>query len=147
MRNREYKLSIDDRACGAAETIIQGLRVFASESADAEDFEDILRNAIRALFRMRPEGEKNYTGASSLEGLGIVGISRLNAHNPGKATLEYAPSLKLQEKFGYIQASICTLDLRERTYSPIRSDIPDKVKQDAREVLKVLNLKPANFPK
>lgn len=148
---RIIHVEVDGRTYANTEGLKEGLEGLAIKAADSCDFEDILSNAIQSLYRAQPEGQANYSEENPR--IGKVWLCRFNNEKgEGNADIEYTPSDYYEEKWRYIQSTIGTVSLRDRTYSTRwdREDkrfdenywqTPEALMKDTETVMELLGLK------
>lgn len=130
------------------EGLKSGLKALEIKAEDSCDFEEILNNAIRALYQAQPIGQENY--GNNKPRVGIVRLYRFNSEDgPGNADINYSLSGQYYERWKYIQMTIGTVNLRERTYTSkwdygqyneAYHQIPEVLMRDTERVMECLGL-------
>ena len=152
MTNRVVHIEMDEKTLVDVDGLNRGLRGLALNAEDSFDLEGLLNNAIQSLFMAQPDGQANYGGNNPA--VGRISLNRFNAHREGISLLEYSPAGAYKGKWGYIQAPLGFIDLREKTYSVNWSDeaslvtrsredyyrIPEVVMRDTIRVMDCLGL-------
>ena len=153
LSRRIIHVEVDGRTDADTEGLNNGLEGLAVKAADSCDFEDILNNAMQSLYRVQSEDQYNYSEENPK--IGKVWLCRFNNEQDGNANIEYTPSQHYGERWGYIQFTIGTVSLRDRTYSTRwdRKDkrfdenywqIPEALMKDTETVMELLGLKYKN---
>ncbi len=140
-------IDISERVRVDSDGLENALKGLAIKSEDSYDFEDLLKNAVMALYIFRPGGEENYGGEKPL--IGKVFLSRFNNPDPGKVNVEYNPSDQYEKRWKYVQTTLVVINLRNRTYSRSWDESyneqyhqrPEVLMKDTEEVMGSLGLK------
>jgi hypothetical protein len=147
MDKRIVYMEVNNRTFVDTEGLNSGLKGLAIKAEDSYDFEDILNNAMQSLYQEQPEGKTNYSEESPL--VGKVRLCRFNNNQGhGNANVEYAPAGEYKKKWKYIQKTIGTINLRERTFSVDWNEehneryyqIPEILMKDTERVMECLGL-------
>ncbi|MBU1204575.1 MAG: hypothetical protein KKE93_01580 [Nanoarchaeota archaeon] len=153
MGKKIVHFEVDDRLVSCITELNSELSRLLINATDSYDFEDILNKAVHSLYKAQPQGQENYGGENPR--FGSVWLCRANVglyesdntQGPGNASIEFTPSTQYEAKCKYIQTTMGTVNLRERSYSLMlnriydKSDpIPEVLMMDTEKVMECLGL-------
>lgn len=144
----DISITLGEKTLGHFNDLGMALTRLAEAAEDSYDFEELLDNAMCALYQAQPNGQQNYGGENPA--VGTVGLNR----SQQEVHLQYSPAGQYAVRWRYTSCDIGKIDLRKRTYSPKWGrnrdedflQIPEVLMKDTEKVMEYLGLKREEKP-